>query len=218
MPVGPIPGPVDSKEENSQRTGRKDPEEKKSGVTNNQPASRAREPDKQPAKGPQEPLPESSLASLPSPAQVPVGGSPDAAEPSSAKVYPKEETHNAQMWDTATSAVQAFATVLASPVKQSTSCKQVEAKLLCPPEVCFPLSDLLGPGLLVYDVDNHFGGQSELETAIQAILREHCAFADPLQNSFGLTITVSKCPGRCIQGCAPLAAAQANGRQPLTTH
>lgn len=60
-----------------------------------------------------------------------------------------------QMWDTATSAVQAFATVLASPVKQLTSCKQVEAKLLCPPEVCFPLSNLLGPGLLVYDVDNH---------------------------------------------------------------
>ena len=79
------------KRENSQRTGRKDPEEKKSGVTNNQPASRAREPDKQPAKGPQEPLPESSLASLPSPAQVPVGGSPDAAEPSSAKVYPKKK-------------------------------------------------------------------------------------------------------------------------------
>ena len=89
MPVGPVPGPVDSKEENSQRTGRKDPEEKKSGVTNNQPASRAREPDKQPAKGPQEPLPESSLASLPSPAQVSVGGSPDASETSSAKVLPQ---------------------------------------------------------------------------------------------------------------------------------
>jgi len=44
--------------ENSQRTGRKNPEEKKSGMTKNQPACRSQEPDKQPAAGSPEPLKE----------------------------------------------------------------------------------------------------------------------------------------------------------------
>ena len=51
--------PVEIQEhENSQRTGRKNPEEKKSGMTKNQPACRSQEPDKQPAAGPPEPLKE----------------------------------------------------------------------------------------------------------------------------------------------------------------
>ena len=46
-------GPVLTQESsNSQRTGRKHPEEKKSGLTKKQPASRTQGPDKQPAGGP----------------------------------------------------------------------------------------------------------------------------------------------------------------------
>ena len=51
-------GAARSKERsNSQRTGRQNPEEKKSGMTHTQPASRAQRPDKQPADGSREPLP-----------------------------------------------------------------------------------------------------------------------------------------------------------------
>eukprot|EP00435_Cladocopium_sp_Y103_P051551 s1144_g16.t1 len=58
--VGPIiPGPASEKMENSQRPGRKNPEEKMSGMTHNQPATGALGPVEQrinqPAWGPQEP-------------------------------------------------------------------------------------------------------------------------------------------------------------------
>ena len=163
-------GPVGFQEEtNSQRSGRKDPEEKKSGLTNQQPAGRTPEPDKQPAGGPPEPFPSKSLSvcvqSEAEDAIVPaihvssahVQGSPQEAIGS----HPVKPIHHpgkvvragVPMWDSATGAIQAFATVMASPKKPvPTSAK---AGITCPPEVCFPMSDVLRPGLLVYDADTH---------------------------------------------------------------
>ena len=163
--------PVESQEEsNSQRTGRKDPEEQKSGVTQKQPASRALEPAKQPAVGSQEPLPglSQSVPSVPqvhiSPStqnqavqeprhQVPMQpvSTPAASNPNSC--MPMKAGAGPPMWDTNTGAIQAFATMVSSPKKLAKP--NMPAKLSCPPEVCFPMSEVLSPGLLVYDADSH---------------------------------------------------------------
>ena len=73
-------GPVDSKEgENSQRTGRKNPEAKISGKTNKQPACRTPEPDNQPAGGPQVPSAEVSPSVPVVPVSVGSEGVPGAS-------------------------------------------------------------------------------------------------------------------------------------------
>lgn len=166
-------GPVESKEEvNSQRSGRKDPEEKKSGETNQQPASRTPGPDKQPAVGSQASLPIQSLS-----VSVPPVVSPDAQShqavlqggvclgnggiqgvlnvPSSSHGPHSVSSggHENAMWDHATGAIQAFATSLSSPKKPVKP--SAHGRLSCPPELCFPISEVLQPGLLVYDADTH---------------------------------------------------------------
>ena len=173
--------------ENSQRAGRKDPEEKKSGVTQRQPASRTPEPDKQPAKGPQEPLP-----SLPASVSVqPVQGVPGfstavmstgSQENTQAMSMPGDVNRrptaehgdsSSHMWDNATGAIQAFATMIEAPKPPMQVMPKV--RLSSPPEVCFPMSDVLSPGLLVYDVDNHqicrhhFSGQATVNEWIQGM-------------------------------------------------
>ena len=58
----------------------------------------------------------------------------------------------AKLWDQSTGAIQAFATALAPPCPAA---KKPVSPIQLPPEVCFPVSDVLQPGLFVYDVDNH---------------------------------------------------------------
>ena len=160
-------GPVDGKEgENSQRPGRKDPEEQRSGQTYNQPADRTQEPDKQPADRPQEPdkiqagrTPEpeprsfQSVSVLSGPAVNVSNAIPKAAH---AQVSSQQVMGGITlpMWDQATGAIQAFATNGPKPLPEKVGLP-VQHKLICPPEVCFPMSEVAGHGLLIYDLDAH---------------------------------------------------------------
>ena len=247
-PTNPMPVEMESKDhQNSQRSGRKDLEEKKSGVTQKQPASGPQEPDKkdikQPASGTPEPdktvvkqpaggtqgpsqglgphllgpaepnvpsqsvcvrssvQPESQDVGVPSNAQptqvshphhpiafatgvgpsvVPgslgegghIAGLPTNAtqthddasvdrahnargatmHPTPQQVPEAHSQAQAKLWDQSTGAIQAFATALAPPCPAA---KKPVSPIQLPPEVCFPVSDVLQPGLFVYDVDNH---------------------------------------------------------------
>ena len=182
---------------NSQRTGRQNLEEQKSGQTQKQPASGPLEPDKtgqnQPASGPPEPdktikqpaegtqepkiggaiefpgflsaplangQPSRVLSNVqPDDVRVPVNqpsrSSGHVAAPSKS-AEGMQATHPVglkSLWDQATGAIQAFATAAVSPspvIKQSSI-----PKVQMPAEVCLPVSEVLTPGLMVYDVDQH---------------------------------------------------------------
>ena len=155
-------GPAETQEiENSQRTGRQNPEEKRSGMTNKQPACRTREPDNQPAEGPQVPssklsqsvpvMPESVeyvgvsgassiqvSESVAGPKGLPVGVvAPD-------QVPGLTVGSHAKVCHNPTGATQACA-IEATPVA-APSQRTLPPKLQCPSEVCFPMSEVLSPG------------------------------------------------------------------------
>lgn len=57
------------------------------------------------------------------------------------------------VWDQTTGAIQAFATALTAPTTMVK--KPVMQAIHLPPEVCFSVSEVLTPGLFVYDADTH---------------------------------------------------------------
>ena len=159
--VGPL-GPHSKEVSNSQRTGRENREEKQSGETQNQPASRPQEPDKTVFKqtAVQAPeLPPMGPGNPPAPAITPVEPPAQQGVPLSAPVAAQVD---APFWESSTGALAAFSTGHAQTVVQTGSspqtgpqCQVSVRKRQLPPQVCQHPHELLEVGVMVYDVDTH---------------------------------------------------------------